>query len=164
MNNGELIRSYRKKKGLTMKDLGYKVGVSEQAISQYERSLRTPSVKVLQKICYTLGLPIENFSYDYKPIPTSKDIDKDPSLMLKAQIEQFIDDVDQQNVQFMCKLIESFNYSIEIDKNVATISDSEEDNICSIIPINDFIATSKIFNWEAEVLITNFVNKYSSNK
>ena len=61
MDNGKLIRSYRKKKGLTMKELGYKVGVSEQAISQYERSLRTPNTVTLQKICRHLSLPRKIF-------------------------------------------------------------------------------------------------------
>ena len=50
MKTGELIRKYRKKKQLTMKQLGEKIDVSEQAISQYERGLRNVNLETLIKI------------------------------------------------------------------------------------------------------------------
>lgn len=47
MNN---IRKFRKMKGLTAKQLGEMVGVSEAAISHYETEKRSPSYETLLKI------------------------------------------------------------------------------------------------------------------
>ena len=54
MKTGELIRKYRKKKQLTMKQLGERIDVSEQAISQYERGLRNVNLETLIKIAEAL--------------------------------------------------------------------------------------------------------------
>lgn len=48
------IRELRKRKGLTMKQLGEKVGKTEACICQYETGLRTPPVKVAMKIAKSL--------------------------------------------------------------------------------------------------------------
>ena len=57
MKTGELIRKYRKKKQLTMKQLGEKIDVSEQAISQYERGLNV-NLETLIKIAEALEIPL----------------------------------------------------------------------------------------------------------
>lgn len=62
MNTGELIRKYRKEKKMTMKDLGEIVGVSEQAISQYERGLRKVSLEILIKISSALSVSVNDLS------------------------------------------------------------------------------------------------------
>ncbi|EPY2302240.1 MerR family transcriptional regulator [Clostridium sporogenes] len=66
MNIGENIRRVRKSKGLTMKQLGEKINMSEQAISQYERNLRTPNTKLLFKIANILEIPPENLDPSIK--------------------------------------------------------------------------------------------------
>ena len=50
------IKLIRKKQGLSMKALGQLIGMSEQAISQYERGSRTPDIKMLYKISKALGV------------------------------------------------------------------------------------------------------------
>ena len=45
-----MLRSARKEKGLTMKELGALVGVSESAISQYETGKREMDFETLLKI------------------------------------------------------------------------------------------------------------------
>lgn len=60
MNTGELIRKYRKEKNLTMKKLGELVGVSEQAISQYERGLRNANLEMLIKLSNALDIDVNN--------------------------------------------------------------------------------------------------------
>ena len=47
---GQRIKKERKEKGLTLKDLGQAVGLSEQAISQYERGVRLVSNETLKRI------------------------------------------------------------------------------------------------------------------
>ncbi|RXM57315.1 helix-turn-helix domain-containing protein [Clostridium tetani] len=55
---GKQIRKERLKKNITMKQLGEMVGVSEQAISQYERDIRTPNDKTLKLIAEALDVNI----------------------------------------------------------------------------------------------------------
>ena len=56
MKVGENIRKLRKNKKLTLKDLGLKVDLSEQAIGQYERGDRTPNLEILNKIAEALDV------------------------------------------------------------------------------------------------------------
>lgn len=59
---GEQIRKYRKFKNMTMKDLAIKLGVTEQAISQYERNIRTPNRETIIKISEILEIDINSLS------------------------------------------------------------------------------------------------------
>lgn len=58
MNPGERIRSIRKEKGMTLKDLAQKTNMSEQAISQYERGTRKINVNTLSILAEALNVPI----------------------------------------------------------------------------------------------------------
>lgn len=64
MDVGKNIRCFRKKRNLTMKELGIKVGISEQGISNYERNEREPSINVLIKIANTLGVTLNDLIYN----------------------------------------------------------------------------------------------------
>lgn len=61
METGEIIRDLRKKQGFTLKQLGEKVGVTEQAISQYERGLREPNDELLIKILRALNFDVDPY-------------------------------------------------------------------------------------------------------
>lgn len=50
------IRECRKAKGLTMKQLGEKVGALESSISFYERGLQQPDLDMLKKIADALSV------------------------------------------------------------------------------------------------------------
>lgn len=56
MSEGKRIRYYRNKNRITMKQLAERIGVSEQAIGNYERGDRTPSTQILIKIANALGV------------------------------------------------------------------------------------------------------------
>ena len=58
MNICENIRKIRKQKGLTLKQLGSKIGVSEQAVGQYERGDRKLKAEMLPKIAAALDVDI----------------------------------------------------------------------------------------------------------
>ena len=53
------IRDLRKQKGLTLKELGAKVGCSESSMSQYETGRRKPDYKTLLKIAEELGADVD---------------------------------------------------------------------------------------------------------
>lgn len=60
MSVGEKIRTLRKSKKLTLKALGSKVGLSEQAIGQYERGDRKPSIETLTNIATALEVDLSD--------------------------------------------------------------------------------------------------------
>lgn len=57
---GELIRTSRMEKGLSMKELGNKIGVSAAAISRYELGQREISAEIIQAISDVLEIPRES--------------------------------------------------------------------------------------------------------
>lgn len=76
MSLGENIRQYRKQSNLSMKALGKAIGVSEQAISQYELDKRTPNMEILLKISSALKVPVQQLYPDFSVsdlVPKSND-------------------------------------------------------------------------------------------
>ena len=57
---GKKIKSMRKKRGLTQKQLAELLGVKQQNVSDWERSLRSPSVKNLKKLSEILNCQIDD--------------------------------------------------------------------------------------------------------
>ena len=45
--NGELLRRVRKQRGLTIAEAAESVAISRQSLSNYERGVREPSLKIL---------------------------------------------------------------------------------------------------------------------
>lgn len=56
---GEMIRETRKAKGLTQKELGEKLGISESAVSKYESGKENPTAELIQKVADALGVSLE---------------------------------------------------------------------------------------------------------
>lgn len=56
MTSGQRIKAARVKVGLTQKELGTKLGVSESFIAQYETDKRNPKKETLEKIADALGV------------------------------------------------------------------------------------------------------------
>lgn len=57
MEYGKRIKDARNKSGLTQKQLGERLGVSESAVAQYESGQRVPKVDTLQRIADALNIP-----------------------------------------------------------------------------------------------------------
>lgn len=60
MQIGERIKAARKKAGLTQKQLGEKMGISYQAVAQWENDLRNPKIETLRAIANALGVPVSD--------------------------------------------------------------------------------------------------------
>ncbi|RIV21668.1 XRE family transcriptional regulator [Fibrisoma montanum] len=56
---GQQIRDARKAKGLTLKELGEKVGVAESTFSLYESGKQNLTIETLQKIAEALGVEFD---------------------------------------------------------------------------------------------------------
>jgi len=63
---GEKIRRVRERKGLTLKEIAAKAGVSESLISQIERNKISPSLDTLLTIVTVLNINIDYLFEDYK--------------------------------------------------------------------------------------------------
>ena len=58
MTIGENIRRIRKERGLTLKQLGEAIGVSEAYIRAYETGRRNPKQKSLEALAYALHVNV----------------------------------------------------------------------------------------------------------
>lgn len=56
---GLRLKELRKRKGLTQKQLGDKLGVTKDAISHYENNTQTPSIDRLTKIAVCLNTSVD---------------------------------------------------------------------------------------------------------
>lgn len=61
MKVGEIIKSERLKNGLSQRELGEKVEMSQQMIAQYENGKRKPKFENLKKIAIALNVQIDVF-------------------------------------------------------------------------------------------------------
>jgi transcriptional regulator with XRE-family HTH domain len=58
MNLGALLRRRRKEKGITLKTISEKAGISEGFLSQVENNVKSPSVDTLMNICQALNVKV----------------------------------------------------------------------------------------------------------
>lgn len=63
-SQGERIKKLRKSKGVTQRELAERLGISEQAISKWEKNLSNPSTKNLLQIAKIFGVSITYFYQD----------------------------------------------------------------------------------------------------
>ena len=56
---GEMIAERRKAQGMTQLELAQKMGVTDKAVSKWERDLSCPDVSSLPKLAENLGLTVE---------------------------------------------------------------------------------------------------------
>lgn len=69
MGTGERIRSARKKRGMTQKQLGQACGIDEANIRKYEADRQNPKFETLQKIASALGVSIAKLLPDDYLVP-----------------------------------------------------------------------------------------------
>lgn len=67
------LRKLRKKKRLTMKQLGEIVGVTESAIGMYETGKRKPSYEMLLRLSEALGCTVDDIVRDNEKSPSKED-------------------------------------------------------------------------------------------
>lgn len=100
---GENIKKYRKKKGLTQKQLGESIGLSTVAIKNYENNQREPKLDIIDKIATALGIK----RLDLLEENIVKDIKKDIELY---KLETF----DSSGKQIYCLMTKDYKDIIDI--------------------------------------------------
>lgn len=65
MNIGEQIKKYRTKANISQKELGKRLGVSQQQIAQYESGKRIPKIETINNIAGALGIGVRRLYPDF---------------------------------------------------------------------------------------------------
>lgn len=85
MSIGEQIRKYRNEMGLSQKDLGEKLGVSQAMIAQYENGKRKPKIETQREIAYAIGIPLSKLN-EKLPFGIDNDTKEGNELLVKSLI------------------------------------------------------------------------------
>lgn len=74
---GKFITKIRKEKGLTQKELGEKLFVTDKAVSKWERGLSLPDITILEQLANILDVDIKEILQGKKGIKKSLNIEKE---------------------------------------------------------------------------------------
>ena len=82
---GEIISTLRKEKGMSQKELAEKMGITDKAVSKWERNLSCPDVTTIPRLAEVLDTTVERL-LDVQPMEKVKDSPKVDiaDLILKA--------------------------------------------------------------------------------
>lgn len=65
MDFGKKVKEIRKSKGLSQRELGEKMGITQQTIAQYERAIEQPKLTTVRKLAEALDVPIGELVTDW---------------------------------------------------------------------------------------------------
>ncbi|HBC95136.1 MAG TPA: hypothetical protein DCZ10_20150 [Pelotomaculum sp.] len=71
----QFISELRKEKKLTQKELAEQLGVTDKAVSKWERGLSCPDISLLSKLSHVLGVTISELLNGKKAEPSAPDVD-----------------------------------------------------------------------------------------
>lgn len=97
MNIGKFILELRKEKGLTQKELGEKLFVTDKAVSKWERGLSLPDITILPKLAKILDVEVADILVGQKG--SNKDIN------IKEELEKLNNEIKKQSNRKIKKLI-----------------------------------------------------------
>ncbi|MBP3673911.1 MAG: helix-turn-helix transcriptional regulator [Oscillospiraceae bacterium] len=82
---GEIISALRKEKGMTQKDIADKLGITDKAVSKWERDVAFPDTATIPKVAEILGVSVEDLMQTKAaPSAAPKGADHIVNLVLKA--------------------------------------------------------------------------------
>ena len=67
---GEIISTLRKEKGMTQKDIADQLGITDKAVSKWERDIAFPDTATIPKLAEILGVSVEELM-QAKSVPTT---------------------------------------------------------------------------------------------
>ena len=81
---GEIISTLRKEKGMTQKDLAEKMGVTDKAVSKWERNLSCPDISSIPKLAEVLDTGVETLMDVTPKEPAAPATEQVTDIILKA--------------------------------------------------------------------------------
>lgn len=148
MNIGEKIKDYRKKAGLTQKQLAEKINRKEITIRKYESGEREPRISIINDICDALNIPIDEFGEELF------EIKKKTEERRNALLEQPFDLFNEYQTNSIKKHITQYNllnqllllYGYKIEYYGSGGSTEEQAEECAEAMSNNIIPSGKIIN------------------
>lgn len=67
---GEIISKLRREKGMTQKELADMLGITDKAVSKWERDIACPDTQTIPKLAEILGMSVEKLM-NAKPVPAN---------------------------------------------------------------------------------------------
>jgi len=82
---GEIISTLRKEKGMTQKDIADKLGITDKAVSKWERDIAFPDTATIPRLAEVLGVSVEALlQAKAAPVSAGGKADKILDLVLRA--------------------------------------------------------------------------------
>ncbi len=82
---GEIISTLRKEKGMTQKEIANRLGITDKAVSKWERDVAYPDTGTIPKLAEILGVSVEELmNAKSVPVAENKKTDDMVGLVLKA--------------------------------------------------------------------------------
>lgn len=106
---GLMIKKYRKKRGLTQRELGEKVGLKHNTIATYESGRNSPEQYYLYKIARALHVTTDDLHPKHEYSPNNLE---------KALLDE--DNLDMEGMEFVMSIIERLK-SNDFEENMAFI-------------------------------------------
>lgn len=83
ISRGMRLKSYRKSKKMTLKQLAEETGLSVGFLSKIENGFGNPSINNIQKICYVLGITVNDLMISKTEEELLSTINKDSSYVVR---------------------------------------------------------------------------------
>ncbi len=132
MTLGERIKTARVARGLSLRALSEKVGVSAMAISKYERDLDMPSSAVLLRLAQVLGVKVE-FFFRQQNVQLSEPayrkritLPRKQERMVLAEIQEWLERYLEIESFFDLEGIPRFSLPDEKERQIASMRDVED--------------------------------------
>lgn len=139
MTIGEKIKNIRTLKGLTQKSLAEKAGISQSAITYYEKNERIPSAVILEKIATALNVSM----LDLIVLPPSEEEES-------IENDAFTSFLEKNNFNLVCTTDEKTGYDIIEIYNYKTIYKIHIDRFDDLIRDTLEFAEFKIQKYDKE--------------
>jgi len=82
---GEIISTLRKEKGMTQKDIADKLGITDKAVSKWERDMAFPDTATIPRLAEILDISVEELlQVKATPVAPAGKLDPIINLILKA--------------------------------------------------------------------------------
>ncbi|MEE0203498.1 MAG: helix-turn-helix transcriptional regulator [Muricomes sp.] len=125
MSFSDNVKKLRTQKGMSQQSLAKKAGVSQTAVYQWEKGIRSPKIEQLQKIAAALNVPISTFIDDLSEAQRIK------------STWEWIQDNDQKRMEIITEILKTHNYRIE-EKDIHWLTITDHQGFSFLVDRNEF--------------------------
>lgn len=118
---GQLIRQERKKQGLTMAQLGEKMGISGSLVGRYERGEENPKIKTIERFANALGLSLNELISDVNYL-SCEDTERWLYFFSAMKVQAIVRDLEQ--IEQNGTVEDLFAFKKKLEKSMVEIQDA----------------------------------------